>query len=67
MTDHPMAGGDVDVADVERLSDEDLERKFHGMATKQMDDEQVDELIETVWNVESLDDVGDLARLMVPP
>lgn len=61
-----LAGGNVDEADVERLSDEDLERKFRGMATKQMDDEQVDELIETVWNVESLDDVGDLARLMVP-
>lgn len=61
-----LAGGDVDKADVERLSDEDLERKFRDMAAKRMDEGQVDEIIEMVWNVESLDDVGDLAELMVP-
>ena len=60
-----LAGGDVDADDVERLSDDDLERKFRGMAGKRMGETQVDELVETVWNLETLDDVGDLTRLMV--
>lgn len=60
-----LAGDDVDVDDVKRLTDEDLEQKFRGMAEKQMDEGQVDELVETVWNLEALDDVGDLAKLMV--
>lgn len=61
-----LAGGEVDEADVQPLSDEDLERKFRGMAEQQMGEDRVDKLVETVWNLEDLDDAGELATLMVP-
>lgn len=47
------------------LSDEDLEKKFSEMALKYISIEQTRELIDTVWDVENLKDMGQLAKLMV--
>jgi 2-methylcitrate dehydratase len=49
---------------IPHLSDEDLEKKFREMALKHMSREQTGELIDTVWNVESLMDMSQLTRLM---
>jgi 2-methylcitrate dehydratase len=49
---------------IPHMSDEDLEKKFSEMALKHMSSEQTRKLIDTVWNVESLIDMGQLTRLM---
>jgi 2-methylcitrate dehydratase len=52
---------------IPHLSDADLEKKFTEMALKHMGREQTRELIDTVWNVESLTDMSQLTRLMTFP
>jgi 2-methylcitrate dehydratase len=47
------------------LTDEELEDKFRGMAAKHMDEEQIQKIFDAVWNVERLDDINKLMRLMV--
>ena len=47
------------------LSDEELEEKFREMAEKHMDEGQIRRILDTVWNLESLADVGQLTNLMV--
>ena len=47
------------------LTDGELEEKFREMATKYMGEEQISKIFDTVWNVESLDDMSKLARLIV--
>jgi len=47
------------------LTDRELEDKFKSMALTYMDEHQIQEIFRTVWNVDRLDDIGKLTRLMV--
>ena len=49
------------------LTDAEVEDKVRQMAAKYMPESQIKSIIDTVWNLESLDDVGKLAALMVFP
>jgi 2-methylcitrate dehydratase len=49
------------------LTDKELEDKFTGLAARYMPQKQIEEIFETVWNLEKLDDLSSLARLMVFP
>ena len=51
--------------DGEPLSDKELEDKFKGIASKYMDDAQMKKIIDTVWKVDQLADMGELTKLMV--
>lgn len=53
--------------DNDPLSDEELEVKFSGMASRYMDKGQIKKVFDTCWNVERLDDLGILTKLMVFP
>lgn len=46
------------------LSDKEIEDKFREMAQKYMDDEQIQRLFDTVWNIENLADMHLLTKLM---
>jgi 2-methylcitrate dehydratase len=47
------------------LSDRELENKFREMASKYMREPQIRRLIDTVWDVDHLNDMGSLASMMV--
>lgn len=47
------------------LTDKELEDKLREVAAKYMDKEQIRKILDTVWNVEKLDDIKTLMRLMV--
>lgn len=47
------------------MSDADLERKFSEMAAAYMSDTQVNDLLEMIWKIDELEDVSELASLMV--
>ncbi len=47
------------------MSDDDIEAKFRDMAGKHMGEQQMARIIDTVRNVEKLDDMYDLMKLMV--
>jgi 2-methylcitrate dehydratase len=47
------------------LSDQELEDKFREMASKYMREPQIRKIIDTTWNVERLEDMGGLPRMMV--
>jgi 2-methylcitrate dehydratase len=47
------------------LSDRELEDKFRAMALKYMKEQQIQKIFETLWNVERLDDIRKLMRLMI--
>ena len=49
------------------LSDQELEVKFREMAEEYMPTQQVDQLIDTIWNCEKLDNMADLVSLLVFP
>jgi 2-methylcitrate dehydratase len=49
------------------LTDKELEDKFREMAAKYMADAQIKQIFDTVWNVEKLDDMDELMKLMVFP
>ncbi|MFC2059621.1 MmgE/PrpD family protein [Chloroflexota bacterium] len=49
------------------LSDPELEDKFKEMALKRMNEKQVQKIIDTVWRLDILADMGELASLMVFP
>ncbi len=51
--------------DDDPLTDKELEDKFREMATKYMGERQIKQIIDTVWDVEKLDDMGKLMKLMV--
>ncbi len=51
--------------DDDPLTDGELEDKFREMATKSMGKEQIKKILATIWNVERLDDISKLTRLMV--
>lgn len=47
------------------LTDQELEEKFSEMASKYMNEKHIQKIFDTVWNVEKIDDVSRLTRLMV--
>ncbi|MFC1669623.1 MmgE/PrpD family protein [Spirochaetota bacterium] len=47
------------------MTDEQVADKFKNMAEKYMDDKQMDNLIETIFDLDKIDDVGKLNQLMV--
>lgn len=47
------------------LTDRDLEEKLTETAQKYMTEKQIREIIETVWNVDKLDDISKLTALMI--
>ncbi|MFC1952279.1 MmgE/PrpD family protein [Chloroflexota bacterium] len=47
------------------LTDAELEEKFRGMAAKYMDEKQMKQIFDTVWNIEKHDNVNQLMKLMV--
>ena len=47
------------------LTDGELEQKFTEMASKYMKEAQIREIITTIWNIEKLDNMSKLTRLMV--
>lgn len=49
------------------LTDKELEEKFSEMASKRMGKEQIRKIFDTCWNLESLDDLSRLTKLMVFP
>ena len=51
--------------DDDPLGDDELEEKFREMATKYMSDKRIQQIFETIWNLDSLSDMGKLAALMV--
>jgi len=57
--DNPHGFGD------DPLSDAELEDKFREMAIKCMEEKQIQMIFDTVWNLESLDDISKLTALMV--
>lgn len=46
------------------LTDQELEDKFGKMATKYMRDEQIKKIFDTVWHIETVNDVNQLTALM---
>ncbi|MBI2986191.1 MAG: MmgE/PrpD family protein [Deltaproteobacteria bacterium] len=49
------------------MTDADIEEKFRSMAGKFMDEKQMRQVIDTVYNLEKLDDIGELVKLLVVP
>ncbi len=47
------------------LTDQELEEKFSEMASRYMKEKHIQKIFDTVWNVEEIDDVSRLTRLMV--
>jgi 2-methylcitrate dehydratase len=47
------------------LSDQELEDKFREMASKYMGERQIHMIFDTIWNLEGLEDMGDLTRMMI--
>ncbi len=45
----------------------DVEQKFRSMASKFMDEKQMSRIIDTIYNLEKLDDIGELLKLLVVP
>ena len=49
------------------MTDADVEEKFRSMAGKFMDEKQMGRIMDTVYNLEQLDDIAKLTRLLVVP
>ncbi|MBI2989449.1 MAG: MmgE/PrpD family protein [Deltaproteobacteria bacterium] len=49
------------------VTDADIEEKFRSMAGKFMGDKQMRQIIDTVYNLEKLHDIGELIKLLVIP
>ena len=49
------------------MTDADVENKFRSMAGKFMDEQQMRQIIDTVYNLEKLDDIGEFVKLLVIP
>ena len=47
------------------LSDRELEDKFREMALKYIGEKQIRKIFDTIWNLEALDDMGKLGRMMM--
>ena len=49
------------------MSDADVERKFRSIASKIVNDKQTNQIIETVYGLDKLDDINELIKLLVVP
>ncbi len=49
------------------MTDADVEEKFRSMVGKFMGEKQMRQIIDTVYNLEKLNDIGDLLKLLVIP
>ncbi len=49
------------------LSDEELLRKFYRQSETQVDHQRLDVLVDRIWHLDELDDVGKLLPLMIRP
>jgi 2-methylcitrate dehydratase len=49
------------------VTDTDLEEKFRSMAGKFMDESQMSHIIDSIYNLEKLEDIGGLVKLLVIP
>ncbi len=49
------------------MTTEALEKKFSDQAASALPQEQIERIMAMCWEIESLDDVGDIARASVPP
>ncbi|MBI2988734.1 MAG: MmgE/PrpD family protein [Deltaproteobacteria bacterium] len=49
------------------MTDADVEEKFRSLARKFMDEKQMSQITDTVYNLEKLDDIGKLVKLLVIP
>ncbi|MBI2988437.1 MAG: MmgE/PrpD family protein [Deltaproteobacteria bacterium] len=49
------------------MTDADVEEKFRSMAGKLMNEKQMRQIIDAVYNLEKLDDIGKLMKLLVLP
>jgi 2-methylcitrate dehydratase len=49
------------------MTDADVEKKFRSMAGKFMDEKHMRQIIDAVYNLEKLDDIGQLVKLLVIP
>ena len=49
------------------MTDADIEEKFRSMAGKYFGEKQMVQVIDTIYDLEKLDDIGDLAKLLVFP
>ena len=47
------------------LTDRELEEKFRELASKYIGEQQIQKIFHTVWDVENLDDISKLMKLMV--
>ncbi|MFC2001114.1 MmgE/PrpD family protein [Chloroflexota bacterium] len=47
------------------MMDEEIVNKFRSMATKYMTESQIKQLINTIFELDKLDDIGDLMKLLV--
>jgi hypothetical protein len=47
------------------VTDADLEEKFRSMAGKFMDESQMSHIIDSIYNLEKLEDIGGLVKLLV--
>ncbi len=47
------------------MTDQEIIDKFKSMASKYMDEQQMAELISTIFELDKLDDISKLSRLMV--
>jgi 2-methylcitrate dehydratase len=47
------------------MTDTDVEKKFRSMASKFMDEKQMRQIVDTVYHLEKLDDIGELIKLLV--
>jgi len=49
------------------MTDADVEEKFRSMAGKFMDEKQMRQVIDTIYNLDEVDDIGELIKLLVIP
>jgi len=56
---HPKGGA------MNPMTDADIEEKFRSAAAKFMGEKQMKQIIDTVYNLEKFDDIGDLVKLLV--
>ena len=47
------------------LTDSELEDKFRKMAERYMQGDQIQRILDNVWNVDKLDDISELMELLI--
>jgi 2-methylcitrate dehydratase len=46
------------------MSDQEIEAKFRALARELLTDRQIDALLECLWNLEQVEDIGEVIRLV---